>query len=369
VKKNSLISGMVTDIKCLGKITFLTVSYGAETFYLVATHDQAIGYDKLKNLKNNDYITIDTYQQNEEIRVSEVVNVVQSNKGIIPESENIKAYALLLNQIRSYFSDNGFIEVRLPTIHPEKNVKEIFEIDFFGGKAGMASSNALYITAMAANIGKVYSIQRYYRAEPLETFRHLSEFDMLEVAFIGHKFECLTLMISNFVSDIFNRVKLAIPNQMKALPFEEISIISYSDLTEKYELLSGGIEKHELEIAKNGPVIVIHFPSTISTWATLPMDSKYSYSLNFLAPGVGEVAEGCLRDTREAFLRYKFAKLDLCDQLNWYVDINPLPNTKILSFGLGIERLAMWLFGITNIRSLNCFYRDKKISETMRYEK
>ncbi|MBV1772495.1 MAG: hypothetical protein KUA35_08730 [Pseudodesulfovibrio sp.] len=46
-----------------------------------------------------------------------------------------------------------------------------------------------------------------------------------------------------------------------------------------------------------------------------------------------------------------------------------MPNIKILSFGLGIERLAMWLFGITNIRAINCFYRDKNISETMKYGK
>lgn len=369
MKKKSLVSGIATDIKCLGKVTFLTVSYGSEASNIVASYDQTINYNKLKKLKTNDYITIDTHQQNGEIRIREVVGVVHNNKGIIPETANIKAYALLLNQIRSYFDDNGFFEVRLPSIHPGNNKGDIFEIDFFGKKARLSSSNALYSTVMAANMGKVYSIQRCYRAEPSKTSKHLSEFDMLEVSFIGHCFEDLIYELSNFISDIFNRVKTLIPDQTKALPFEEIPVVSYADLNRKYGLSNKGLGKHEREIAKNGPTTVIHFPSKISTWSALPIDDNYSYSLNFFAPGVGEVAEGCLRDTREPFLRHKFAKLDLCNQLNWYVNLNPLPNTKILSFGLGIERLAMWLFGITNIRALNCFYRDKHISETMKYGK
>lgn len=369
MKNESFISGMVTDIKCLGKITFITVSHGAETFNIVATHDQAVGYDKLKNLKINDYITINTNQQNGEIHAKELVGEVKSNKGIIPESANVKNYAILLNQIRNYFYDNNFFEVRLPSIHPGNNKGDIFEIYFFGQKARLSSSNALYSTVMAANMGKVYSIQRCYRAEPSKTSKHLSEFDMLEVSFVGHCFEDLICELSKFISDIFNRVSKLIPDQIKALPFEEIPVVSYADLNCKYGLLNKGLGKHEREIAKNGPTTVIHFPSKISTWSALPIDDNYTYSLNFLAPGVGEVAEGCLRDTRESFLRCKFEKLDLCDQLNWYVDLNPLPNIKILSFGLGIERLAMWLFGITNIRAINCFYRDKNISETMKYGK
>ncbi len=372
MKKNSLISGIVTSFKSLGKISFISVSSGSETSKLVATYDQTIDCSKLINLKINDYIKVKTQKQCDEVHVIEVVEHLQNNKGIIPEAANIKAYAVLLNQIRSYFDGNGFTEVRLPTIHPWLNMKEIIEINFFGKKARMASSNALYITAMAANMSRAYSIQRYYRAEPIETFRHLSEFDMLEVAFIGHSFEDLISVLSNFISDILNRVKLLIPDQIMAQPFEKIPFVSYRDLNNDFDLSNKELGKYELEISKNGPIIVIHFPAKMSSWALLPLDNQYSYSLNFFVPGVGEVAEGGLRDTREPFLRHKFAKLGLCKELNWYVDLNPFPNSKILTFGLGIERLAMWLFGISNIRALNCFYRDKnisEISETMKYGK
>jgi len=369
VKQNSLISGILINIKCLGKITFLTVSYGAETLDIVASHDQTIDFNKLKTLKTNDHITINTSQKNGEIYAKEVVCVVKNNKNIILELTNTKNYAILLNQIRSYFYINKFFEVRLPSIHPGTNKGNIFKINFFGKKARLSSSNALYSAIMAANMGKVYSIQRCYRAEPSKTSKHLSEFDMLEVSFIGHCFEDLIYELSNFISEIFNRVKKLIPNQIKALPFEEIPIISYADLNRKYGLLNKGLGKNELEIAKDGPVIVTYFPLTISSWAALPKDANYSYSLNLLMPDIGEVAEGCLRDMRESFLRHKFSKLGLSNQLNWYVDLNPFPDIKILSFGLGIERLAMWLFGITNIRNINWFYRDKNISETRKYEK
>ena len=369
MKKNSFISGIVTDIKCLGKITFLTLAHGAALFNIVAEHAQVIGYNKLKSLKKNDYITINTNEENNEIHAREVVRVVKNKKGIISESANMKTYALLLTQIRSYFFKNNFIEVRLPTIHPGNNKGDIFRIDFFGTQARLSSSNALYSTVMAANMGKVYSIQRCYRAEPSKTSKHLSEFDMLEVSFMGRCFDDLICELSNFISDIFNRLKELIPDQIKARPFKEIRVVSYADLNRRYKLSNKGLGKHEREIAKNGPTTVIHFPSTISSWSATPIDDKYTYSLNFLAPGVGEVAEGCLRNTRESFLRYKFEKLKLWEQLNWYVDLNPFPDITILSFGLGIERLAMWLFGITNIRDLNCFYRDKTISESRRYGK
>lgn len=370
MKGNSFISGIVTNIRCLGKMTFLTVSYGAEIFNVVATYDQAIGYSKLKKLKKNDHITIVAKWQNGEIHAREIVGVVKNNKEIIPESENIKNYAILLNQIRSYFQDNNFIEVRLPTIHPGDNNKgNTFKIDYFGKRARLSSSNALYSTVMAANMGKVYSIQRCYRAEPSKTFKHLSEFDMLEVSFMGNCFEDLIHELSKFILDIFVRLKKLIPNQVKALPFEEIPVVSYTDLNCKYGLSNKGLGKYEREIAKDVPIIVTYFPSKISSWSALPFDDNHTYSLNFLAPDVGEVAEGCMRDVREFFLRKKFAKLNLSDQLNWYINLNPMPDITILSFGLGIERLAMWLLGIKNIRALNCFYRDKNFGEIMRYGK
>lgn len=369
MKRNSFISGIVTNIRCLGKITFLTVSYGAEIFNIVATYDQAVGYSKLKLLKINDYITIDAKQQNCEFHAKEIVVVLKNIKGIIPETNNIKNYSILLTQIRNYFYDNNFIEVRLPTIHPGNIKSNIYKIDFYGKKARLSSSNALYSTVMAANMGKVYSIQRCYRAEPSKSFKHLSEFDMLEVSFIGNCFNDLVIELSKFMLDIFNRVNKLISDQVKALPFQEIPVVSYADLNYKYGLSNKGLGKYEREIAKNGPIIVTHFPSKISTWSALPFNDNYTYSLNLLAPGVGEVAEGCVRDVRESFLRNKFSKLNLSDQLNWYVNLNPMPNITILSFGLGIERLAMWLFGIKNIRALNCFYRDKNFSETMKYAK
>jgi len=369
VRNDSLVSGIVTRINCLGKISFLSVSCGSKAFEVVATYDQTTNYNKLKNLKANDYITIDTRQQNGEIRARAVVSVFKNNINIIPELKNIKAYALLLNIVRNYFNENGFFEVRLPSIHPGSNKENIFEIDFFGNKARMSSSNALYSAVMASNMGKVYSIQRCYRSEPSRTFKHLSEFDMLEVSFIGNCFNDLIYELSNFIHDIFNRAKALIPDHVRASSFEKIPVISYADLNKKYGLSNKGLGKYEREIAKDGPKIVIFFPSKISTWSALPIDDKYTYSLNFLTPGVGEVAEGCLRDTREAFLRQKFTKLKLCGQLNWYLDLNPFPSAKILSFGLGMERLAMWLFGITNIRSFYCFYRDKNISEVMKHGK
>jgi len=78
---------------------------------------------------------------------------------------------------------------------------------------------------------------------------------------------------------------------------------------------------------------------------------------------VGEVAEGAERLNDAENLENKFINLGLNEQLGWYARSMKYPNSSSVGFGVGLERLAMWLFGLNDIRELNPIYRDEAFSE------
>lgn len=356
--KHIILSGRISSIRNLGGIIFLTIENGTETHSITCRKDSMSlqDFEKLSAINNGYFIECSYVKKNDELLCTAITDIKKSDYKINPALNTIRLYDKLLTILRSVLHESGFMEMSLPSIHYGKSKSDTFDIDFFGEESRLSSSNALHLTTAAASFGKVYSISRCFRAEPSKTSRHLSEFDLLEIAFIGDDFSELLGFTETLVGRIFDQ--LGMEDQLT-----EIKRVSYQSLNESYSLKNKGLGKFERIVSENGPVLVTYFPKNIATWSALSADDNKTYSFNLLAPEIGEIAEGCIRLVGNNILKNKIEALGLEKQLGWYLEMNPFNEICISGMGIGIERLAMWLFGIDNIRKIKLFYRDKKFSE------
>lgn len=277
--------------------------------------------------------------------------------------DNMLKYSTVKRCIRQILQDWGFLEISLPSIHYGETKGDTFKLDFFGRKARLSSSSALHITVAASHLGKIYSIQPAFRAEPSCTSKHLSEFDLLEIGMLGCNLEDLVKFTKELLLAVTVHVSSFYDLSEKKTQIKEIHDYEYTDIDTLYNLNGKGLGKYERVIAQELPAAIWHFPKDISTWAAKLYDTDHSHSFNILLPSIGEVAEGSIRNTDDDSLKAKFAQLGLSRQLDWICDQSSFMNHDVGTVGLGIERLTMWLFSLVNIRNMCFYYRDMRFSE------
>ena len=366
-----IVKGRVTKLRDLGGIIFVDLKYGRHQCSLVGRRDILPEPDflKVRSLRAGDFLECLCRVEQEHVLASEVLNIAESTqKSFFPAAQLsvLEAYGELLQYLRAQLKEDGYLEVRLPSIHYGHTKAESFGVDFFGHSARLTTSNALHLSAVASHLGMVFSLQRFFRAEPSKTSKHLAEFDMLEVAALGQEREEAMDYIERLIKGaIDSSIGVGIKESRGELA-EDVSSpfrrIPYQALDAEYNLRGKGLGRREREIAKEGPVFVTDLPRKVASWSARPVDRNYSRSFNLLLPRVGEVAEGSERATRTALSR-KFSYLGLEDSLGWYRHAFAYPDCRMSGFGLGVERLAMWLFGLSNIRQLTPFHRDQHFSE------
>jgi len=285
------------------------------------------------------------------------------------QQDIVRAYAFLLNSLREYLNLNGYTEVRLPEIHFGRNkTQETFEMDFFGKTARLTSSNSLFLDTYAIQLQKAFSIQRSFRAEKIHTNRHLSEFDLLEVAALNRSLEETMMELERlikFVLDKFEKSPFAplSPVNFTALKEKIFPILPYREIENQYHLGGEQPGMYEIELAREGPVFITHLPRKVASWTALPVDRQYTRTFNLLLPGVGEGVEGTQKQTDMKAFSQKLKTVGIEEQLGWYPRMIPYSNFLLTNFGLGIERLAMWIMGLEDIREVHPIYRDKDFSE------
>lgn len=303
-----------------------------------------------------------------------LVDIISIHKSSLKYDENgerkralLLAMSHLFTHVRRYLSENGVAEVRLPSIHFGVGRGHSFYTDYFGHQGRLSSSNALFLTVAAGHLGRCYSLERVFRAEPSATSKHLTEFDMLEVALLGSGLDesmnhleqlVISLLDVEWPSSVMKRI-LRLRTDV-CVPFKRLS---YLDIDKEYALNGRGLGEHERPLASQGPVFVVNFPISIASWASRKYGDRLTYSFNFLLPEIGEVAEGSERDTDVERLKERFHNWHMDRQLGWYANSIRYPDSKISIYGIGIERLAMWLFGVSNIRETGLFVRDGTFRE------
>ena len=324
--------------------------------------------------------------------------------------------SVLSYAIHKFFSDEGFVYVHTPIIstsdcegagemfqvttldlkNPPKDAKgEIdYTQDFFGKKAGLTVSGQLNAEALVMGLNKVYTFGPTFRAENSNTTRHASEFWMMEpeMAFADIEDDMnlaekmLKYLITYILKELpeemefFNKfIDPGISERLNNILNSEFGRVTY---TEAIDILEKSGEKfvypvkwgidlqteHERYLTDKvyqKPVFLINYPKDIKAfYMRLNDDGKTVAAMDLLAPGIGEIIGGSQREERLENLEKRMKEMNLNpEDYAWYLDLRKFGSVKHAGFGLGFERLIMYLSGMANIRDVIPFPRTPKNAE------
>ena len=266
--------------------------------------------------------------------------------------------------------------------------------DFFGKEANLTVSGQLNAEIMALAFRNVYTFGPTFRAENSYTGRHASEFWMIEPEIAFADLEDNMELAEDMVKYIINYVLEHCPEEMEFFNafvdkglLERLHNIVNSDFirityTKAVELLleSGqkfeypvewGIDlqtEHERYITEqifNAPVFVTDYPKDIKAfYMRLNEDGKTVRAMDLLVPGVGEIIGGSQREEREDVLLERIEEFGLNkEDYWWYLELRKFGTATHSGFGLGFERMIMYLTGVSNIRDVIPFPRTPKNCE------
>lgn len=275
-----------------------------------------------------------------------------------------KRYSFLLKFSRDFFSQIA-LEVRCPNIAKGK-ARDSFQVlskqDIY-----LLRSFALPITAYACKIGNVFCIQKAYRDnEEISPF-HLSEFDILECGLCYTSCEEAMSIISNFLYSLQKAIPLSLishpvnieKNLCNIQHVKWIDAAQHLCPIEKNDLYHSPGPNHFLDLshALNNlkPIFLTDIPYSRTSWASTLKAPNISSRFNLLCPDIGEIAEGSERNLDSNFFLKKFTTLGLMDKLGWYQQALDSSKRPLTVFAIGLERLAMWLFGYADIRDCHPF--------------
>jgi asparaginyl-tRNA synthetase len=283
--------------------------------------------------------------------------------------------------------------------------------DFFGKAVNLTVSGQLEAELAALALGQVYTFGPTFRAENSNTSRHLAEFWMIEpeVAFNDLKdnmdltedflkYICSYILENcaedlKFLNDrdqqeqsqkpqhersqlsLIERLKFVTENPFKRLTYTEaIEVLKNSNHYKKkkfqYDVewgidLQSEHERYLVEKEFNCPVILTDYPAKIKAfYMRLNDDQKTVAAMDVLFPGIGEIVGGSQREERYDILHKKCEEFGIHPQeLWWYMDTRKFGTVPHAGFGLGFERMVMFVTGMTNIRDVIPFPRTPQNAE------
>jgi asparaginyl-tRNA synthetase len=313
---------------------------------------------------------------------------------------SVAAYA-----IHQFFQDRGFVYVHTPLITASdcEGAGEMFNVttldmanppktengevdwsqDFFGKHASLTVSGQLNAESFAQAFGNVYTFGPTFRAENSNTQRHAAEFWMIEpeMAFadLNDYMDTAEAMIKFVISEVMKKCpqemeffgkfidKELLPRLQHVMDSEFVRV-SYTEAVELLEKsgakfdypVSWGCDlqtEHERYLTEQlfkKPVFVTDYPKEIKAfYMRLNDDGKTVAAADCLVPGIGEIIGGSQREERLEVLENRMQELGLSpEDYWWYLDLRRYGSTHHAGFGLGFERLIMYLTGISNIRDV-----------------
>ena len=304
------------------------------------------------------------------------------------------------------FSVSSLNKKKIP-LNPDGSID--FSKDFFGKETHLTVSGQLEAEALALGLGKVYTFGPTFRAENSNTSRHLAEFWMIEpeMAFfnltdnidlaekfikyiIKHTYEKCKNDIE-FLNERLIKEEMSIPKDKRSelSLIEKIEFVINNDFVklkydEAFEILKNckpnkknkftykienwGCDlqsEHERFLVEKHfkcPVVVFDYPAKIKAfYMRLNEDSKTVRAMDILFPGIGEIVGGSQREERLEVLKKRIKELNIDDkELWWYLDLRKYGSIKHSGFGLGLERLILFITGMNNIRDVIPFPRTPK---------
>lgn len=287
-----------------------------------------------------------------------------------------------------------------------------FDQDFFGRKTNLTVSGQLEGETAAMGLGRIYTFGPTFRAENSNTTRHLAEFWMVEpeVAFfdlednidlaedflkyvikyvLEHCEEDLKFLDQRFAEEQKaksekDRAKEGLIEKLQNVVEKRFRRVSYSEAIEillnskenkkgKFQFpithwgsdLQSEHERFLVEKHFESPVVLFDYPKDIKAfYMRLNEDGKTVAAMDVLFPGIGEIIGGSQREERLEVLKQRMEEVDVDqEELWWYLDTRKFGSVPHAGFGLGLERLVLFVTGMTNIRDVIPFPRTPKNAE------
>ena len=312
--------------------------------------------------------------------------------------------------IHKFFNENGFIYVNTPliTVSDCEGAGEMFRVtaldldnpprtedgkidfskDFFGKSAYLTVSGQLNAECFAQAYSKIYTFGPTFRAEKSYTQRHAAEFWMIEpeIAFSDLEddmelAEAMTKYVINYVLEncsaeleffnkfidntLLDRLRNVVENDFARITYTEaIKLLCESGKQFDYTPFWGcdmqtEHERYLCEEIFKKPLFVTDYPKEIKAFYMRQNDDgKTVAAADMLVPGVGELIGGSQREERLDKLEEAYARSGLNpDDYWWYTELRKYGGTHHAGFGLGFERLIMYITGVSNIRDVEAFPR------------
>ena len=319
--------------------------------------------------------------------------------------------------VHQYFNDHGFYYIHTPIItgSDAEGAGQMFRVttlpdqnppltedksgvdykqDFFGKQTNLTVSGQLEGEVAAMALGKVYTFGPTFRAENSNTARHLAEFWMIEpeMAFydlqdnmeLAEDFlkylvryaldKCaddLQFLNDQYDKELLERLRFVVDNDFQRLTYTEAVEILKS-AKKKFEFpvdwgtdLQSEHERYLVEKHFKKPVILTDYPKDIKAfYMKMNDDDKTVRAMDVLFPGIGEIIGGSQREEDLEKLRARMAAMHVPEEdLWWYLDLRKFGTAPHAGFGLGFERLILFVTGMANIRDVIPFPRFPKNAE------
>ena len=312
--------------------------------------------------------------------------------------------------IHKFFNERGFVYVHTPIITGSdcEGAGEMFQVttldmanpprlengeidysqDFFGKSANLTVSGQLNVETYAMAFANVYTFGPTFRAEKSNTTRHAAEFWMIEpeLAFadLSDDMDCAEDMVKfiiNYVKEtckeeleflnkfvdtgLLARLQNVAENDFVRLTYTD-AIAILEKVKDRFEYpvywgadLQSEHERYLTEEVYKKPVFLTDYPKEIKAfYMRLNDDGKTVAAADLLVPGIGELIGGSQREERLELLEKRMEELNMNKELySWYLDLRKYGGVNHAGFGLGFERMVMYLTGIANIRDVLPFPR------------
>ncbi len=286
----------------------------------------------------------------------------------------LKIRSTIFYSLHEFFKKEGYYEVQAPMFVSSavEGGSTLFEVPYFGTKMYLTQSSQFYLETFIYALEKVYTVAPSFRAEKSRTRRHLSEFwhAEAEVAWVSNE-EMMNIeekMIEYIISSVLNeRIEelkylkrdISILQNIKT-PFKRVE---YKDIINigkdvgldiDYGADLGADEEYAITKKFDVPIFVTSYPIELKPFYHRPDPNNPKVVLNhdLLAPeGYGEIIGGGERiyEPKELFDRIEKEHLNP-DDYKWYIDLRKYGSVPHSGFGLGLDRLVMWIAGLEHIK-------------------
>jgi asparaginyl-tRNA synthetase len=318
--------------------------------------------------------------------------------------------------IHKFFNDKGFYYLHTPIItgsdaegagemfhvttldlnNPPKTEdgKVDFRNDFFGKETNLTVSGQLEGELGALSLGEIYTFGPTFRAENSNTPRHLAEFWMIEpeMAFYDIKDNMdlaeefvkylISYVMENCIDDLgflnnmidkalLEKLRFVVENKFERITYTEaVSVLESSGRKWDYPVgwgrdLQAEHERYLVESHYKKPVIITDYPKSIKAfYMKQNEDGKTVRAMDVLFPGIGEIIGGSQREEDYDKLLARIRELDIPEKdLWWYLETRKFGTAPHSGFGLGFERIILFVTGMSNIRDVIPFPRTPRNAE------